>query len=212
MKSLVCVFAHPDDEAFGPSGTIAKEALLRDVYLICVTDGGAYGDTKLAKIRKEEIQASANILGIKKIFFLGFKDGSLNNNLYHDLAGKIEKIIKDLRPDTILTYEPHGVSGHIDHIAVSLVTTYVFQKLRFVKTLLYHCLPEWQTKFQRGYFIYFPPGYKKDEIDRVEDVKDVWSKKIEAIKAHKSQAKDGKAILGFMHLIPKKEYFLVLKK
>ena len=212
MKSLVCVFAHPDDEAFGPSGLIAKEALRRDVYLICVTDGASYGDTKLIKIRKEEIKASAGILGVKKVFFLGFKDGTLSNNLYHEIAGKIEKILKTLKPDTLLTYEPRGVSGHIDHIAVSMVTAFVFEKLKFVKTLLYHCLPVGQTKFIRGYFIYFPPGYKKEEIDRVEDVAGVWDKKIEAIKAHKSQAKDGKMILSSMHLIPKKEYFLILRK
>ena len=212
MKSLVCVFAHPDDEAFGPSGLIAKEALRRDVYLICVTDGSSYGDTKLIKIRKEEIKASAGILGVKKVFFLGFKDGTLSNNLYHEIAGKIEKILKTLKPDTLLTYEPRGVSGHIDHIAVSMVTTFVFEKLKFVKTLLYHCMPESQSKFVRGYFIYFPPGYKKNEIDMVIDVKDVWDKKIEAIKAHKSQVKDGKMILSFMPHIPKKEYFLVKTK
>jgi LmbE family N-acetylglucosaminyl deacetylase len=73
-------------------------------------------------------------------------------------------------------------------------------------------MPETQRKFVRGYFIYFPPGYKKEEIDRVEDVKEVWNKKIEAIKAHKSQDKDGKTILSFMHIIPKKEYFMVLTK
>jgi LmbE family N-acetylglucosaminyl deacetylase len=212
MKSLVCVFAHPDDEAFGPSGFIAKEALTRDVYIICVTNGDSYGDTKLGKIRKEEIQTSANILGVKKVFFLGYKDGTLSNNLYHELAGKIEDVVKSLKPDTLLTYEPRGVSGHIDHIAVSLITTFVYQKLKFVNTLLYHCMPETQRKFVRGYFIYFPPGYKKEEIDRVEDVKEVWNKKIEAIKAHKSQDKDGKTILSFMHIIPKKEYFMVLTK
>jgi LmbE family N-acetylglucosaminyl deacetylase len=212
MKSLVCVFAHPDDEAFGPSGLIAQEAQKRDVYIICVTNGDSYGDTKLGKIRKEEIKASARILGVKKVFLLGYKDGTLNNNLYHKLTGKIEEIVKTVKADTLLTYEPRGVSGHIDHIAVSMITTFVFEKLKFVKTLLYHCLPVEQTKFIRGYFIYFPPGYKKNEIDRVEDVKEVWDKKIEAIKAHKSQAKDGKMILSSMHLIPKKEYFLVLKK
>lgn len=39
QNPMVCVFAHPDDEAFGPSGTITLESQQRDVYIIKTTDG-----------------------------------------------------------------------------------------------------------------------------------------------------------------------------
>lgn len=44
MKNkLVCVFAHPDDEAFGPGGTIAKFSKTHAVYILCITRGEAVG-------------------------------------------------------------------------------------------------------------------------------------------------------------------------
>ena len=98
LKPLVCIFAHPDDEAFGPGGSIAKFASERDVYLISITNGDAgkssNGQSKmLGVIRRKELSASSRILGIKKVFFLNFKDGNLNNNLYHEIALEIEKIL-----------------------------------------------------------------------------------------------------------------------
>lgn len=65
-KTIVAIFAHPDDEAFGPAGTLAKLSQTHDVYLICVTRGNANGNASLGKIRTKELKQSANILGIKK--------------------------------------------------------------------------------------------------------------------------------------------------
>jgi len=72
-KNIFCIFAHPDDEAFGPSGIIAKWAEENNVYLICVTDGSHPngGKKKLDKVRRKELLVSAKILGVKKVFFLG---------------------------------------------------------------------------------------------------------------------------------------------
>src|SRR3989337_253656 len=102
-KKVVCIFAHPDDEAFGPSGTIAKYADGREAYIICVTDGNDHnnGTKNLSQIRKNELRNSAKILGVKKVYFLSYSDGHLCNNIYHEVARKIEKIIKRLKPDTL---------------------------------------------------------------------------------------------------------------
>ncbi len=216
-KTVVAVFAHPDDEAFGPGGTIAKFSLTHDVYLLCVTNGaaGQNGLTKtqktLSEIRKLELLDSAKILGIKKVFFLGFGDGTLSNNLYHELASKIKKKLIELMPEIVITYEPHGVSGHIDHITVSLATTFVVKKLEFVKDLLYFCLTDHQRIQPDEYFIYFPDGYKHSEIDRTFDTSSVWNTKVTAMKAHKSQKKDCDIILKALEKLPKKEYFLRFK-
>ena len=140
-RVVVAIFAHPDDEAFGPSGTITKLAKTHDIYVLCATRGEAGGNLKnIGKVREKELRCSAQILGVKEVYFLGFADGTLSNSLYHRLAAKIEQKLKLLKPQTVLTFEPRGISGHIDHITVSLATTYVFYKLPFVQRL-FHLLP-----------------------------------------------------------------------
>lgn len=212
-KTLVAVFAHPDDEAFGPAGTIAKFSKSHDVYILCATCGEAGGNNlRIAQIRSKELRKSAKILGVRGVYFLDFIDGTLSNSLYHNLAEKIEKKLTELKPQTILTYEPQGISGHIDHITVSMVTTFVFYKLPFVKTLLYYCIGDQTRSLIKDYFIYFPPGYKKSEIDKIVDIKDVWDAKVKAMMAHKSQIQDAKRILEMQKKMPKEEYFMVLTK
>lgn len=216
-RAIVCIFAHPDDEAFGPGGTIAKLAKEHDVYILCATKGqkgkNSTGESKkLGEVRAKELIASSRVLGVKKVYFLGFKDGTLNNNLYHSLAGKIEEKLKVLRPELLITFDEKGASGHIDHIVVSMVTCYVFYKLPFVNTLWQHCAKLEYTQQMKDYFIYFPRGYKRSEVDKVVDIRDVWNIKLRAIRTHKSQQHDVDRILRMIKNLPKEDYFLVIKK
>lgn len=215
---IVAIFAHPDDEAFGPAGTIATLAKEHNIYLLCATRGqvgqnDSQDETaRLGKIRSDELRQSAKILGVKKVIFLGFKDGCLCNNNYHKLADKISKQLATIKPDTLLTFEPHGVSGHLDHIAVSMVTTFVFERLESAKKLWYYCISTHHRQFIKDYFIHFPPGYKASEINKTVDISSVWEKKTAAIKVHVSQKSDGKRMIDRLKKLPKEEYFLVRKK
>ncbi len=216
-KNFVCVFAHPDDEAFGPGGTIAQLAKTHNVYILCATKGQAQKSTKkegdeLGKIRSEELLRSAKILGVKKVYFLGFRDGTLCNNFYHKLTAKIQEKLEKYKPESIMTFEPRGISGHIDHITVSMATSFVFKKSPFVKKLLYYCILEKYSKLREEYFIYFPPGYQESDIDEVIDTKDVWETKVRAMQQHQSQIGDVKRILKIQSKFPKKEYFTMLTK
>jgi LmbE family N-acetylglucosaminyl deacetylase len=216
--SLVFIFAHPDDEAFGPGGTLAKFAQKEDVYLICVTNGNdktkAYAQgitlSGLANIRKKELKNSAKTLGVKKTFFLDYEDGELRNNIYHEVAQKLVNILNKIKPDELMTFEPRGVSGHIDHMFVAMVTTFVFKKSKFAKKLYYYCLNNNEREPSDDYFIYFPPGYSPNEIDLTVDVSKYWDKKIKAIACHNSQI-DGK-VPKWLEKIPKREHFLILIK
>lgn len=218
MKNVVCIFAHPDDEAFGPAGTIAQLAKKYNVYILCATKGEVGQDSeegqeiRIEERRAQELLKSAKVLGVKKVYFLGFKDGRLSNNLYHKLADKIQNKLLSLKPETIMTFEPRGISGHIDHITVSMATTFVFQKLDFIKTLMYYCITRERAKENKEYFIYFPPGYKETEIDKVIDVTKEWETKVSAMMCHKSQLHDAKRILKAADKFPKHEYFLIMKK
>lgn len=212
-NTIVAVFAHPDDESFGPAGTLIKLAKTHDVYLLCATRGESGGNhPRLAQIRSKELKKSASIIGIKKVYFLGFIDGTLSNSLYHALARKIERKLNQLKPQTIITYEPRGVSGHIDHVTVAMATAFIFYKLPFALTLMQYCISaEARNKF-KDYFIYFPPGYKSTEIDKTVDISDIWDTKTKAMMAHKSQIEDAKRILNARQNIPKEEHFLIIQK
>lgn len=215
MKTIVGVFAHPDDEAFGPSGTLALLAKENPLYLICVTNGDAatgIPDESLGKIRQEELRASAKVLGITDVFFLNFLDGTLSNNVYHTIAAKIEEILEKIKPEMLITVENRGVSGHLDHIAVSMITSFVYEKLPYVKEIWYHCIDEAMRAKFPPYFVYMPEGYKKKDIQKIVDVSSVWSLKIQAMQKHQSQIKDVEKIEGIEKNLPKEEYFLVTKK
>ena len=216
-QTIVGVFAHPDDEAFGPAGTLATLAKEYDVYLICVTRGDAgmshiKHDGDLGDIRLMELRNSAHILGIKEVFFLNYKDGTLCNNVYHKVADDIQKRLDELTPETLITFEPRGVSGHIDHIAVSMITTFVFNRVPYARYLWYYCIDVRHRKAMKDYFIYFPPGYEPSEYNQTIDVSEVWEQKLRAINQHVSQQGDIDTIVPIMERLPKEEHFIAIEK
>jgi N-acetylglucosamine malate deacetylase 2 len=214
-QKTLAVFAHPDDEAFGPGGILALLAKDTEVNLMCVTDGGAVGWSKdLASRRRAELKRSAKVLGIKEVIFLDYPDGSLNNNVYHQIAKEIQEVVRRLKPQRLITFEPRGVSGHLDHIAVSMISSYVFRENKDIKELWYFCELERKRarKLRDHYFIYFPEGYRKAEIDRVVDTSSVYQIQVKAMRAHQSQTKDAERIISKRKFLPKEEYFLVKKR
>lgn len=134
MANIFAIFAHPDDESFGPGGTLAKLSKNHDVYIICATSGDIGG---LGNIREKEIASSTKILGITKIFFLRYGDGALSNSIYHALAKEIQQILDEFNPEKLLTFEPRGISGHIDHVAISMITSLLYEKLDYIRQLWY---------------------------------------------------------------------------
>lgn len=208
MATVVCIFAHPDDEAFGPGGTIAKLSRDHDVHIICCTDGDHRGNG-IKNIRAEELNSSAKILGAKDVIFLDFVDGSLSNNLYHQLADRLKSLLETLRPQTIITFEPLGVSGHIDHITITSVVNYLFDRLSYIRKIMYYTLSREAREMIQDYFVYMPPGHSKAEVDQIINVADVWETRLSAVRAHKSQPQDQKMVLDILSRLPREEYFFV---
>ena len=109
MKILVIV-AHPDDEVLGCGGAIASYSNQgHDVTSVIFT----YGENanlnespkKLAKTRSKESIRAGKILGVKKMYFLGLPDNTLSDEIKDkDLSKKILKIIKERKPNIILTH------------------------------------------------------------------------------------------------------------
>jgi LmbE family N-acetylglucosaminyl deacetylase len=217
--NIVGIFAHPDDESFCCGGTLAQLAQENNIYNICATKGEAglnYSGDKnkqISEIREKELKEASSLLGVKDVFFLGFEDGTLSNNLYHALAEKTIAKLEELKPERIITLEPRGVTGHIDHIVMSMVSSYVFNKLDFIKEMWYFCLSEEQRKLKSNdYFVFRPPGYKASEISLTLDVSDYCEAKIKAMKSHVSQIENIQKILSRPDKILKEENFIIIKK
>lgn len=212
-ESILAVLAHPDDESFGIGGTLAKLSQEYDVYLICATDGNDPGkDDDLIEIRRGELEAAADTLGLKKVYYFDYPDGTLRNDIYHEVAEKIQAIVDETKPFRLITFEHRGGSGHLDHVAVSMISSYVFERNEDIEEIWYYLISKGMTDKIDDYFIYFPPGYTAEEADLVMNVEDVWDTKIEAMKKHQSQLKDINNILERQADLPKEELFLVRER
>ena len=133
--TLMAVFAHPDDEAFGVGGTLAKYAAEGcQVYLVTATRGeaGQIAEPDLATpaslplVREQELRCACETYGIHPPRFLDYQDGQLTVVHQGQAVGKLVQIIRELRPDVLLTYDSNGIYGHYDHIAVHRWTTIAF--------------------------------------------------------------------------------------
>lgn len=214
MKKILTIFAHPDDESFAFGGTLAKYAKEGvEIHELCATRGEA-GQTNgehgvLAKIREQELLNASKVLGVKQVEFMDYMDGMLSNKLYHEAAEKIKHKIDAFQPQIVITLDRLGVSGHLDHIFISLVTTFVCQKYQKQLKLFYLVESKrWTDIVGQRYFIYFPPGYTDDQVDVSIDISQTWKTKVAAMKEHKTQAHDSRRILRVKQFLPRKEYFL----
>ena len=146
VPTLMAVFAHPDDEAFSVGGTLAHYAQKGvKVVLVCATRGeaGKITDpsmtvTDLGAQREAELQAACVALGIPAPIFLDFHDSGRQERTRHDdpkalmnvdvleLEAAIRPLIAEHQPQVIVTFDPHGGYGHIDHLQVHRATTAAF--------------------------------------------------------------------------------------
>jgi LmbE family N-acetylglucosaminyl deacetylase len=145
QASLLAVFAHPDDEVFH-GGVLAN---LGDrgarVTIACATKGEAgkphpsVGPVEdLGARRAEELRSSCARLGIDEPLFLGFHDSGRNERLRRDdpralvnvdmleVEAAILSAIRDVKPQVMLTFDPHGAYYHPDHLAVHRAATAAF--------------------------------------------------------------------------------------
>lgn len=129
--SLLATFAHPDDESFGVGGTLAKYASEGVVVSLLVATDGAAGEISdpslarpdnLAEVRRRELQCAADTLGVENLRLLGYPDGHLAEVDWQEAEGRIVAIIRELRPDVVITFDPLGVYGHPDHITIHRLT------------------------------------------------------------------------------------------
>ena len=161
-RTLMVVHAHPDDEAFGTAGTLARYSAEGVQTCLVTATRGEVGEIhdpelsetearpRLGQIREEELRRAAEILGVTHLDFLGYEDSGMagtpenaNPRCFHqssldEATGRLVALIRRYRPQVIVTYGEDGGYNHPDHVRTHLVTAAAFQDagnpLRFAET------------------------------------------------------------------------------
>lgn len=178
-RVLLAVLAHPDDETFGMGGTLARYAHQGvKVYLACATRGEVgemdprymQGFSSIGERRESELRCAAEKLGLSEVFFFDYRDsgmpGSPDNTHPQALAfqpldqvaADVVHLIRLLKPQVVLTFDPIGGYRHPDHIAIHQATVRAFELARDASFS-----PGDGTPFQpqRLFFHTIPHGYLK---------------------------------------------------
>lgn len=234
--SVLAVFAHPDDEGFGCGGTLAMlVARGAKVTLVCATSGdvGEISDPNLAttetlaQVRQEELRRAMAVTGVKNPRFLGYRDSGMAGTPHNShpeslhqaqpdkVVGELVSIMRELRPEAVITHDPTGGYGHPDHLAVHRHVTRAFalavdaaayteqpgqgRQPGTPRLLYYVCFPRsnfrrmWQQMLDRG----ITPPFASMDIDSlgspdaavttVLDVSKYVDTKIASLRCHRTQ-------------------------
>jgi LmbE family N-acetylglucosaminyl deacetylase len=144
-RTLLGVWAHPDDEAYLSAGLMADFRRRGDRVVVVTATLGERGTSdpdvwppeRLALHRQRELQRALAAVGVDDVRLLGFGDGECT---WVDGTALIAEHIADVAPDLIVTFGPDGMTGHPDHRAVSSWTTDAWIAARPEATLWYATL------------------------------------------------------------------------
>jgi LmbE family N-acetylglucosaminyl deacetylase len=139
-RTLLVALAHPDDETFGVGGVMARAVDEgHRVVIVCATRGeaGEIADPSLAtpetlgEVREAELRAAARAFGVTDVRFLGHRDSGMAGTPENRdpralvnadpavVVSQLVDVIREVRPDVVVTFEPRGIYGHPDHMTIS---------------------------------------------------------------------------------------------
>jgi LmbE family N-acetylglucosaminyl deacetylase len=214
---LAAVFAHPDDDTWSVSGTVALHAAdpAFRFTLVLATSGGAgeIADPSLATpetltaVREDEDRASWRTLGRRpdRLEFLRYADGSLAAVDRGELVERVAAILREERPDVVVTFGPDGITEHEDHVTISQVTTEAFDRCAAeggsgFERLLWAVLADSEIETINAWLVasgqepwdpaqpFAPRGVPDETIGVLVDTSEVWRRKLDALREHRTQA------------------------
>ncbi len=222
-KTIVCFHAHPDDEAIATGGTMvrAKQQGHRVVLVVAtrgevgeVPDGFLAPEEALGDRRVVETRAAAEVLGVDRVEFLGYRDsgmvgtptveepGTFWTADLEEAAQRLAAILRDERADVLTVYDDNGAYGHPDHIQVHRVgvraaalagTPEIYEStinrdhlIRVMRAAPAEVRVDDVSEEELGEDF----GVTEDRITTVVDVRDLVGRKREALRAHRSQIAD----------------------
>ena len=221
MSTLLLVHAHPDDEAISTGGVMMRAHSDGHRVVLVTATRGELGEIhnmdeestrpRLAEVRTEELRRAAEILGVDRQEFLGYRDsgmagtdGNRDPRSFHmaplgEAAERVAAIMREERPEVVVTYTPDGTYGHPDHIKAHHATVAAFDLLeregRPPAKLYLHAIPREMMRAwrERASELGIEPGtiriegIPEAEITTVVDVGDLVDAKRQAFGVHVSQ-------------------------
>jgi LmbE family N-acetylglucosaminyl deacetylase len=231
-RSILAIFAHPDDETFC-AGTLARYAADGvDVNLVCATRGevGEISDPALAtpetlaQVREGELQCATRAIGIGEPIFLDYRDSGMAgtpenehpdafvNAAVDEVSSKLVRIIRERKPNVVVTFDESGGYGHPDHIAawrhthaaveaaadrerfpeagepweVSRIAYAVFPRSFFVR-LRERLIELGEDTSELDEFFEMGLGFDDDQVDTIIDVSGYLRQKFAATDCHRTQ-------------------------
>ena len=215
-RTLACVFAHPDDDAYGAAGSVALHADEPDFRFVLVhATAGEQGDIRdgfpatretLGAIRRAEDEAAWRALGRvpDRHEWLGLPDGGVADVPREDVVAAVERILAEEEPAVVVTFGPDGIFGHPDHIAIGAATDEAFLRLRTgtrsgFQRLAHGAVPQsvfdrWnRQRAELGLFTFDPTrtyhmrGVPDEQIHVTVDCQRVASRIVAGLREHRSQ-------------------------
>lgn len=216
--ALMAIFAHPDDEAFGTGGTLTKYAREGiDVHLVTATLGEAGQVANpavevtqpLSILREQELRCACQAYGVTNLHLLGYVDGQTTIAPQSEAVYKIVELIRQIKPQVVISFGPEGIYGHYDHLAVHRWATAAVQlagepdrwpatgPTHEVAKFYHRAMPEAQIAHMEKNLgrravpmdgVPFPfSGYPLEKITTVIDIRDCIKAKIKGVRCHASQ-------------------------
>jgi N-acetyl-1-D-myo-inositol-2-amino-2-deoxy-alpha-D-glucopyranoside deacetylase len=176
--TFMAVHAHPDDEAITTGGVLAKYADEGMKTVLVSATRGEEGEIhdpdldpeeakeRLGSIREAELRRAADILSVGELYFLDYRDSGMagtpanehpdnfHNADPQEAVGRLARLIRQTRPDVVVTYDERGGYGHPDHIAAHRTTLAAIEAAADPAQYQDHGLPAWQV--QKLYYPAFP--------------------------------------------------------
>jgi LmbE family N-acetylglucosaminyl deacetylase len=204
MLRLMCITAHPDDEAagFGGSLRLSHDRGI-ETCVICLTPGqaashrgGATNDQELAVARRKEFAAACEILKVSQGIVLDYPDGQLHRQDLYKAVCELTLHIRRFRPHVLLTFGPDGsVTGHTDHSMASVFATLAFhwagRSNRYPDQIAGEVRPHRTQKLYYSTTNFTLPDRQPITLPpatAIIEIGDYLETKIAAFKAHTSQA------------------------
>ena len=204
MLRLMCVTAHPDDEAggFGGSLRLYHERGV-ETCVLCLTPGqaashrgGAANDQELAAARRKEFAAACEILRVSRGIVLDYPDAQLYRQDLYKVVYDLTLHIRRFRPHVLITFGPDGsVTGHTDHSMTSVFATLAFhwagRNNRYADQIAGDIQPHRTQKLYYSTTNFTLPDRQPVSLPpatAIIEIGDYLETKIAAFKAHTSQA------------------------